>query len=421
MKILHVLGSLQQSSGGPLRGTLDLSARGFEFNLHSEIVGVGPLNVSDNPFPEAFIHSLPSGCLRSYGYCSLLRPWLRQHLRDFDGVVIHGMWQYHTWAAAEECLTSEKPYACFPHGMLEPWSFFGQGWYKAAKKFLYWQLCEAEILQKACHIFFTSQREMNLARRTFSLRPPQSLLMPSGAVLQVPTVRTPSNCEIIQPADRKVALFLGRLHPKKNIEFLISAWAKAAPPPEWHFVIAGPGDAGYLDHLACFVHQLRLDENVHFPGYVGGIDRAYLFQRADWFLLPSLQDNFGIAVLEAISNSCPVVISDQVYIGDYFDEYRGILRLDVDVWSEFIKGDMLDPNFREEAVKHLRSIGERRFSIEVIAQQWATQLKRIFSNPQPPVEADYHSSSLSARDWVKEVRRYNNYRHECPASPPHSS
>src|SRR5882672_6121531 len=199
MRILHVLGSLQQSSGGPLRAVLDLSARSFEYNLHSEIVGVGPLNVSDNPFPTAFIHSLPSSPPRSYGYCGLLRPWLCERLRDFDGVVIHGMWQYPGWAAAQECLRAEKPYVCFPHGNLEPWSFFGQGWYKAAKKAVYWQWREAKIFQRASHIFFTSQREMDLAQKTFSLLPTQSLLVPNGAVLQVPQVRTPSSCEFVQP------------------------------------------------------------------------------------------------------------------------------------------------------------------------------------------------------------------------------
>lgn len=411
MRILHILGSLQQSSGGPLRGVFDLSARGFEYNLHSEIVGVGPLNVSDNPLSKALIHSLPSGFPRSYAYCSRLRPWLRERLRDFDGVVIHGMWQYPSWAAAEECLRSEKPYACFPHGMLEPWSFFGQGWYKAAKKALYWQLREAKILQRACHIFFTSQREMNLAQKTFSLQPPQSLLVPNGAVLQVPPVRTPSSCEIIQPADRKVALFLGRLHPKKNLEFLISSWAKAALPSQWHLVIAGPGDAAYVGSLGRLVQQLRLGGHVHFLGYVGGADRAYLFQRADWFLLPSLQDNFGIAVLEAISSGCPVVISDQVYIGDYFGGYRGILRLDADVWAEFMNGDMVDDNFREEAVRQLRSIVECRFSIEAIAHRWATRLMQVFSTPQPLVHGEHHSAALSARDLVREVRRYNDCRH----------
>ena len=410
MRLLHVLVSLEQSSGGPLRAVLDLSARSFEYGLHSEIVGIGPLNISDNPFPTAFIHSLPASP-RNYAYCSSLRPWLRERLHDFDGVVIHGMWQYPCWAAAEECRQARKPYACFPHGMLEPWSFFGQGLFKAAKKVLYWQWREAGILQKACHIFFTTSREMTLAQETFSLKPCQSLLAPNGALPHVTQVEAPSNREIVCPKDRKVALFLGRVHPKKNVEFLIRSWAKAAPPSQWNLIIAGPGEAAYIASLRSLVQKLQLSGNVHFVGYVHGEDKSYLLQRADWFLLPSLQENFGIAVLEAINSGCPVIISDQVYVGDYFAGYEGILRLDEDVWARFMNSRMLDCNFREDAAKHLRSIVDSRFSIDYIAHQWATRLMQIFSTAQPTARGADRSSGLGVRGMLRGVRKYSSCHH----------
>jgi hypothetical protein len=124
-RVLHVLASLDQRYGGPLRAVLDLCAAGESLGVHSEILGMGELNVPDNPFPSERIHSLPA--TGSYRYSPELRPWLRAHLDRFDGVVLHGLWCYPNWAAAVECQAAGKPYGCFPHGMLEPWAVSQSG------------------------------------------------------------------------------------------------------------------------------------------------------------------------------------------------------------------------------------------------------------------------------------------------------
>src|ERR1017187_9331323 len=138
MNILHVVGSLDQWSGGPLRAVLDLSAMALPRGLNSEIVGFGPIAVPDNPLPVGLIHCLPTRGPASYGYAPDLRQWCRENLKRFDVVMLHGMWSYANWAVSQECLAAGLPYIIFLHGMLDLWPVRGQGIWKRLKKTFYW-------------------------------------------------------------------------------------------------------------------------------------------------------------------------------------------------------------------------------------------------------------------------------------------
>src|SRR5262245_51809695 len=108
-KILHVLPSLNEAYGGPLRLVLDISARAEGPSFSSQIVGVGPATIKDNPLDASRIHSVPAARSGGYSYSAELRPWLRRHLPEFDGVVVHGAWTYPGWAAATECRRTGLP------------------------------------------------------------------------------------------------------------------------------------------------------------------------------------------------------------------------------------------------------------------------------------------------------------------------
>ncbi len=253
MRILHVLPSLDQRYGGPLRAVLDLSARSSTLDLDSEVLGFGPLAVPDNPFPRERIHDLPLGFPRSYSFSPGLESWIGRNLNRFDGVILHGMWLYPNWAFLKACRQARVPYVCFPHGMLEPWALYGQGFLKRAKKTVYWLLRERAVFKHACAVFFTTERERKLAQKTFPLPHSSFVVVPYGVGCAGVQTSQPANPELKIPANRNVALFLGRVHPKKNVAFLMEAWAKSNPDPSWLLIIAGPAEPAYqrtLDRLA---------------------------------------------------------------------------------------------------------------------------------------------------------------------------
>ena len=380
MRILHVLHSADQRYGGPLRSVLDLSACASNFGLCSEVLAFGKLNLPDNPLSSANIHVLPVAFPQRYCYCPSINEWSRANLKRFDGVVLHGMWLYPNWALARTCTRAGIPYACFAHGMLEPWAVYRQGVLKAVKKILYWQLREKRIFDRAQCVFFSTERERQLARRTFHLSRVQLVLTPYGAYSSPAPVTKPARPDLLQPPDRKIALFLGRLHPKKNVHLLIEAWRRSGTVHPWHLVIAGSGEPSYTARLRRMIEENGLGEHIHLTGFVSGQDKAYLFQRASWFLLPSQQENFGNAVVEAISHGCAVAVSDQVFIADSLHKSSDILPLDVQAWALFIRDRMIDSGWQTQSSTFNREHLGRIMNIKEVARDWTNVLTNVFQS-----------------------------------------
>jgi glycosyltransferase involved in cell wall biosynthesis len=380
LRVLHVLHSLDQRYGGPLRAVLDLSARSISLGLGAEVLGFGPLSIPDNPFPPELIHELPIGFPRRYGYCPGLRTWTDVNLARFDGVILHGMWLYPNWTLLKACNRANVPYICFPHGMLDPWSIFGQGRFKAAKKTLYWLLRERSIFRNASAVFFTTERERRLAQETFVLPAISFVVVPYGVDGPHGASPAPARPELHIPANRKVALFLGRVHPKKNVDFLIKAWAQAKLDPSWLLIVAGSAEPEYRKVLEALAKQCDVQKQVRFVGSVAGTDKSYLLGRASWFLLPSKQENFGIAVLEALNAGCPVAISDQVYLADSFHDKSEILPVNLDAWVEFLRDRMPDERHRQTIIRLDREYLIPKFSIGVVTRNWAETITDVFAD-----------------------------------------
>jgi glycosyltransferase involved in cell wall biosynthesis len=112
-------------------------------------------------------------------------------------------------------------------------------------------------------------------------------------------------------------LYLGRLHYKKQPDVAIRAFAKLrAGFPEAHLVMAGEGEAGYVAELRRLAGELGLAGSITFTGPLLGEEKLQALSAASVFLLPSLRENFGIAVAEAMAAGCPVVVSPGVDIAE---------------------------------------------------------------------------------------------------------
>jgi len=88
----------------------------------------------------------------------------------------------------------------------------------------------------------------------------------------------------------------------------------AALDPDLHLVIAGPDQVGWRHELQIIVDKAGLTDRVHWPGMLKGALKWGAFYACEAFILPSHQENFGIAVAEALACGKPVLLSDQVNI-----------------------------------------------------------------------------------------------------------
>jgi glycosyltransferase involved in cell wall biosynthesis len=355
-----------------------------DLGLHSEVIGAGPMRIPDNPLEPKLFHQLQVRGPNNYGYSPGLRAWCRANLRRFDGVLLHGMWGYQNWAVSRECIAIGLPYVCFPHGMLDLWSVRGQGLWKRAKKTVYWFLRERSIIAASSAVFFTTKRELQNACRTFRLPHMQPLIViPYGMAPPIFNVETSPRAEIVVSPKTKIALFLGRVHPKKRPDLLIKAWKAAAPPPQWLLVIAGPGEPRYLRHLSSLARNLNVSDTVRFTGPVAGADKQYLLNRASWFLLPSEQENFGVAALEAITVGCAVALSDQVYLGDKFPKPSEILPIDVEAWARFMAQRMIDDRWRDEIAARIKDEMLLTYNSEQVTRGWVRSISSVLTEASP--------------------------------------
>jgi glycosyltransferase involved in cell wall biosynthesis len=147
---------------------------------------------------------------------------------------------------------------------------------------------------------------------------------------------------------------------------------------EWTLVFAGPGDERYRQHLVDLARELGIQSQVRFLDFVDGLRKAWLLRNAQWFLLPSSHENFGVAVLEAILHGCPVVISDQVAFADYLPASSPILPVDLDCWTAFVKTRLQDQNYRSAQKLAQSAVAAERFQIDKLAARWSATLRDIF-------------------------------------------
>ena len=312
MKILHVTSSLDPRGGGVAEAIRQIAAALVRAGHETEIATLdapGAAWLKDFPCP---VHALgPSRT--SYQYAPGLTPWLRTRRDDFDAVISHGMWQYHGFAAWRACRGARSPRFVYAHGMLDPW-FKRTYPRKHAKKWLYWSLAEYWLLREARAVFFTCEEEKRLARESFWLYRAHEAVAPLG--IEEPAGSAERQVALFHDAypslrGRRFLLFLGRVHPKKGVDLLLEA-AGARGPDSLPLVIAGPGEAEFVAGLRAPAGSGP--EAPLWTGMLTGDLKWGALRAADAFILPSHQENFGLAVVEALACGTPVLISDKVNI-----------------------------------------------------------------------------------------------------------
>ncbi len=326
-RLLHVVASFAPAAGGTTEGIRKLIESGPGGSAVVCLDDPAEPHVNGQSFP---VHAL--GPARGhYGYTPRLPEWLAQNLAHFDGVVIHGLWQYHSYGTYG-VVRGRKPYVVFPHGMLDPW-FKRTFPLKHLKKQLYWLAREYRVLRDAKAVCFTTPIERDDAVQTLW---PQRW---HPAVVSFGTSEPPGDGarqrEVFlarYPAlrQRSFFLFLARIHRKKGCDLLLEALARLAPAhPDLDLVLAGPDEEGLQPDLEAQARRLQIEHRVHWTGMLEGDLKWGAFHAAAAFVLPSHQENFGIAVVEALACEVPVLISDKVNIWpDIAHDEAGIVNPD---------------------------------------------------------------------------------------------
>jgi len=237
-------------------------------------------------------------------------------------VIVNGLWQYASFAAWRALHSAPTPYFVYTHGMLDPW-FKRRYPLKHLKKWLYWPWAEYRVLRDAAAVLFTSEEERRLARDSFWLYRCKEQVINYGTA--APPTDDGSGGALFRRTfpsvgNKRIILFIGRIHEKKGCELLVEAFGSfLRDHPEatasWQLVLAGPNTSdAYTRAIQRQIDKSCPPGSVSWTGMLTGAMKWSAFRAADVFALTSHQENFGIAVAEALACGVPVLLSNQVNI-----------------------------------------------------------------------------------------------------------
>ena len=373
LRVLDVIQSLDPALGGPAEGLRQISAALQRLGHASEVLS---LDCDTDGWVRAFpatVHALGPRHGR-FGYAHRLVPWLREHAGRYDAVVVHGLWQYHGLATWRALRGSGVPYFVFPHGMLDPW-FRRAHPLKHLKKWLYWPWAEYRVLRDAAGVLFTTAEEARLAPQSFALYRARPLTVGYGLTLD-PVAHDARAEDFLQawPALQgcRLLLFLGRLHPKKGCDQLIEAFARHGGRDErLHLVMAGPDANGYRSLLERLARSHGIEHRITWTGMLQGQAKWGALRAAEVFVLPSHQENFGVAVAEALAVGTPVLLSREVNIWrEIIEDGAGFAEADTVEGTTALLGRWLDldDSARSQMAARAQPCFAGRFQVDAAAR-----------------------------------------------------
>jgi glycosyltransferase involved in cell wall biosynthesis len=374
--------------GGPIEGVRQLALAAEEAGHHVEVVCVdepGAPWLKDFPLK---VYALGPSYL-GYGYAPKLVPWLKAHGRDYTFVIVNGIWQYNSLAAWRVLRRLGVPYFVFTHGMLDPW-FKKHYPFKHLKKWVYWPWAEYRVLRDATAVLFTCEEEKILARQSFWLYRCREEVVNYGIAGwkgDAEAQKAAFFARFPELRGKKLLLFLGRVHEKKGGDLLISAFHRQLtqkPDANLNLVMAGPSDNPFGCKLKRLCASLGVEDQVTWTGMLQGDEKWGAFLASDVFLLPSHQENFGVAVAEALSARLPVLISNKVNIWREIDEDKaGLVEAnDAAGTSALLRRWLeLSPRERDGMREAARRCFLAHFEIKATAQSLIELYARCQQNP----------------------------------------
>lgn len=349
---------LSRYLGSQGSATTILTAEGRVSSVPSEV------NLIEFPLRARGVWRWPQG-LQSY----------LQQLPRLRGRILHlhGVWMGFQWVAARVACRQNTPVLLSPHGMLNRWHLRHLG-FRELRKLIYWRTVAYPAFRPIPLIHAVTPRERD---ELATWLPGQTIqVIPNAIDLEaLDSLGAKAGEEFSPVVDEPYLLFLGRLHPVKGIDLLISAFAKALAGANGKFrlLIVGPeSDPAYAAQLKSLVRLSGIEGQVTFLGPVFGPQEKFSLYRHAWaFCAPSQTEVMGLVNLEAASAAAPVITTHETGLCGW-EEGGGLLvhpRVEelsralqqVFSWSE---------SERRERGQKLRQLVERRYSWQAVGPQW---------------------------------------------------
>jgi len=299
MYLCHLTENIDPESGGPAYSIPKLcESLGVRDNV-IDLFSLGEKSIQTDAFRHSVFHSKYSPAKLGFSAAMLMRIVDIVRRSPPDLLHAHNLWQMPSIYPYLVNIRWGIPYVVSPRGALTEYSM-NSG---SKMKKLYWPIIQRPALEHATAIHATAISELDDIRR-LGFRQPVAVI-PNG--IDIPsTVATAIGKKGVR-TDKRVLLFLGRIHPEKGLMDLLIAWKKVEKfNQSWILKIVGPDVIGYRSTLEEFILSESISR-VEILDAVYSDDKISLYESASVLVLPSPTENFGIVVAEALSFGVPVI------------------------------------------------------------------------------------------------------------------
>ena len=398
LRVLHVIPAVAARYGGPSAAVAGmcraLSALGHEVLLASTDADgrrgrVDPAAGAPD-LSGVQVAFFPRQASESFKWSAPMARWLQEHVADFDVVHIHAVFSHACLAAGRACRRAGVPYLVRPLGTLDPWSLSRHAW----RKRVLLTVGGRGVLEHASLMHYTTAEEGQLAQQALPWLP-KGIVVPLGVDEQI----WRAGDAAISSRRGGYVLALSRLDAKKGIDVLIGAFHRAVADPSldrWKLIIAGDGDAALVASLRALAAAGPAANRIEFSGWVSGDARGSLLAGADLFALASHQENFGIAVAEALACGTPALVSPAVNLAADIEHDRAgwVCERDEQAFAQALVSAARDAGDRRQRGENARALAQR-FRWPAVASQLASVYSDVIAGQERRL-AGAHDRPLAA-------------------------
>jgi glycosyltransferase involved in cell wall biosynthesis len=319
MKLLFVLPAYEPAwaFGGIVRCMSDL-CRGLAARGHRVVVYTINADGTGHSLPYVPADPVDQGGVQVYYFRSMFRrgsvfhsrelvAFLERTVETYDLVYCSATWQWLGVRTARVCQKHGVLLVIGPHGSFDDLRMRHHG----MRKQLFWKTFLRQEVESAAAIHFVSDYEKKQSTKWVGCRP--SFVVPNAVDLKqfrpIGPARATFRGRYGLNADRSLAITVARPDPIKRINLLIEALSQES---RVDLVIVGPMDGPVASSWHSLARQLGVAERVRWLGLLAGDDLVEAYSAADVFVLPSLDENFGLVVVEALACETPVIVTPEV-------------------------------------------------------------------------------------------------------------
>ena len=377
MHVIHIVEEMSAASGGVAAAVTNLSENLKNNDIPVTILHTSKVNVvlSDG-INNAWCP--PSGIFKFWKYSRELKNKLVAEIDRYERknviIHIHGVWNAPQLFSASIASKLKIPFILSFHGMIEPWLWNNQGYFKRWKKNLYWAIFARPRFRKSNALHAITKAE----EKSILIRVGQGI-----PIVQIKNTIPPYTLSLNEKEPllpNRQLLFLGRIDRVKGLHLLVEAFLAAKLSSDWKLVIAGPSyDHEYEKNIKKFIsnHKTPHTANIEFVGAIYGDQKIQLLKSSWALIAPSYTEMLGLVNLESAAVELPSITTYQTGLDDW--EHGGGLLVNPSS-EELINAIRLVVNWNEKerisAGKASKDLVMLRYVNDVIFPNWL----RFYSN-----------------------------------------